>query len=91
MKAHQKLPLEPDSQQFVTINTHCGLYWYKRLPCGIASSSAIFQRTMNIILQGLEHVAAILHDILIMEQEDERHIQNLNSVLRCLNSSGLQP
>lgn len=49
-----------------------------------------FQRTMDIILQGLEHVAVILHDILIMGQDDERHIQNLKSVLRCLNSSGLQ-
>ena len=90
MNAHQKLPLEPDSQQFVTINTHCGLYWYKRLPFGIASSLAIFQRTMHIILQGLEHVAAIPHDFLIMGQDDEQHIQNPNSFLRCLNSSGLQ-
>ena len=48
-----------------------------------------FQRTIDIILQGLEHVA-VIHDILIMGQDDERHIQNLNSVLRCLNSSGLQ-
>ena len=45
MNAHQKLPLEPDSQRFVTINTHCGLYWYKRLPFGIASFPAIFQQT----------------------------------------------
>lgn len=39
---HQKLPLEPDSQHFVTINTHCGPYWNKRLPFGIPSSPAIF-------------------------------------------------
>lgn len=45
---------------------------------------------MDIILQGLEHVAVILHDILIMGKDDEQHIQNLNSVLRCLNSSGLE-
>ena len=52
-RTYQQLPLDPDSQQFVTINTHRGLYLYKRLPFGIASSPAIFQRTMDIILQGL--------------------------------------
>ena len=62
--AYQQLPLDPDSQQFVTINTHCGLYRYKRLPFGIASSPAIFQRTMDIILQGLEDVVAIQNNIL---------------------------
>ena len=62
--AYQQLPLDLDSQQFVTINTHCGLYRYKRLPFGIASSPAIFQRTMDIILQGLEDVVAIQNNIL---------------------------
>ena len=57
--AYQQLPLDPDSQQFVTINTHRGLYRYKTLPFGIASFPDIFQRTTDIILQGLEHVAAI--------------------------------
>ena len=61
--AYQQLPLDPNSRQFVTINTHRGLYQYRRF--GIASSPAIFQRTMDIILQGLEHVAAIQDDILI--------------------------
>lgn len=42
MSAHQKLSLEPDSQHFVTINIHCGLYWNKMLPFGIAPSPAIF-------------------------------------------------
>ena len=88
--AYQQLPLDPDSQQFVTINTHRGLYRYKRLPFGIASSPAIFQRTMDIILQGLEHVAAIQDDILITGKDDEHHIQNLNTVLSRLDSYGLR-
>ena len=28
-RAYQQLPLDPDSQQYVTINTHWGLYCYK--------------------------------------------------------------
>ena len=64
MSAYQQLPLDPESQQFVTINTHRSLYRYKMLPFGIASSPALFQRTMDIILQGFDHVASIQDDIL---------------------------
>ena len=74
--AYQQLPLDPDSQQFVTINTQRGLYRYKRLPFGIASSPALFQRTMDIILQGLDHVASIEDDILITDKDDDEHIKN---------------
>ena len=88
--AYQQLPLDSDSQQFVTINTHWGLYRYKRLPFGIASSPAIFQRTMDIILQGLEHVASIQDDILITGKDDDEHIKNLNTVLGRLDDYGLR-
>lgn len=83
--AYQQLPLDPESQQYVTINTHRGLYRYKRLPFGIASSPAICQRTMDIILQGLENVASIQDDILITGKDDEQHIMNLNLVLKRLD------
>ena len=88
--AYQQLPLDPGSQQYVTINTHRGLYRYKRLPFGIASSPPIFQRTIDIILQGLDHVASIQDDILITGKDDEEHITNLNLVLNRLDSYELR-
>ena len=88
--AYQQLPLDPESQQFVTINTHRGLYRYKRLSFGIASPPALFQRTMDIILQGLDHVASIQDDILITGKDDDEHIKNLDSVLSRLDHYGLR-
>ena len=87
--AYQQLPLDPDSQHFITINTHRGLYRYKRLPFGIASPPAIFQRTMEIILQGLENVACIQDDNLITGKDD-CHIKTLNMVLKRLDDYGLR-
>ena len=87
--AYQQLPLHPNSQQFVTLNTHRGLYRYKRLPFGIASSRAIFQHSMDVILQGLDHVASIQDDILITGQDDDQHIKNLNTILSRLDDYGL--
>lgn len=63
--AYQQLLLDEKSKEFVTINTHKGLFKYNRLVFGVASSPAIFQRTMDTILQGIPHVAAYLDDILI--------------------------
>ena len=83
--AYQQLPLDPESQQFVTINTHRGLYRYKRLPFGIASSLALFQRTMDIIPQGLDHVVSIQDGILTTGKDEDEHIKNLDSFLSRLD------
>ena len=58
-QAYLQLPIDVQSQQlyFTTINTHKGLFQYTRLPYGIASAPAIFQITMDKILQGLKGVS----------------------------------
>ena len=55
-QAYQQLLLENDFQQYLTVNTHQGLYGYKRLTFGVVSAPAIFQRVMDSILQGIPNV-----------------------------------
>ena len=62
--AYQQMALDEDSSTLVTINTHRGLYQYTRLPFGVASAPAIFQRVMDTVLQGLPKVICYLDDIL---------------------------
>ena len=45
---------------------------------------------MDIILQGLDHVASIQDDILITGKDDEEHMKNLNSVLSRQDHYGLR-
>lgn len=47
---YQQLLLDEESKQYVMINTHKGLFKYNRLVFGVASSPAIFQRTMDNLL-----------------------------------------
>jgi len=54
--AYQEVPLDDASKQFVVINTHKGLFQYNRLPFGVASATTIFQKAMQSILQGIEHI-----------------------------------
>ena len=52
--AYQQVELDVDSHKYLTINTHKGLYRYKRLPFGVSSAPAIFQRIMVQLLQGVK-------------------------------------
>ena len=42
--AYQQVALDDESKQYVEISTHLGLFQYNRLPFGVASAPAIFQR-----------------------------------------------
>eukprot|EP00731_Ephydatia_muelleri_P016133 Em0009g557a len=88
-QAYQQLALEERSQEFVTVNTHQGLYQFKRLPFGVASAPAIFQKFMDEILQGIPHVVCYLDDILISGSSDEEHLANLEEVMKRLKAAGI--
>lgn len=66
------------------------MYRYTRLPFGIASAPAIFQKAMDSILQGLQHVICYLDDILVTETTEEEHLQNLDAVFRRLKENGMR-
>ena len=88
--AYQQVELEKDSRKFVTINTHKGLFEYTRLPFGVASAPALFQRTMENLLQGLKHVCVYLDDILVTGSSEREHLENLAEVLKRLESAGMR-
>ena len=88
--AYQQMRLEDSAKELVTINTHKGLYQYNRLPFGVASAPAIFQRTMDVILQGLEGVICYIDDILITGSSDKKHLANLEEVLKRLKHHGIK-
>ena len=87
--AYLQLELEEESQELVTINTPKGLFKYTHLPFGVASVPAIFQRTMESLLQGLPMVCVYIDDILVSGKTPEEHLYNLNEVLHRLESAGL--
>ena len=52
--AYNQLELDEESKKMLTINRHKGLYQPNRLSYGVNSAPAIFQRTMDQILSGIE-------------------------------------
>lgn len=72
----------------MAINTHKGLYQYTRLLFRIASAPAIFQRTIEGILQGMANVCVYIDDILVTGESEEDHLKTLDEVLERLSKAG---
>ena len=81
---YNQLELDEESRKYVTINTHRGLYRYRRFPFGIASAPALFQKVMDTILQGLDHAMVFIDDILLTGATEEEHLKVFEEVLRRL-------
>lgn len=88
--AYQQVPLTKESKALTTINTHKGLFQYNRLPFGVSAAPAIFQRTMDNLMQGIPHVAVYIDDILVTGTTQEEHLRTLGEVLRQLDKAGVR-
>lgn len=51
--AYQQLELDAKTKLYLSINTHKGLFRYHHFAYAISTAPAIFQHTMDQILQGL--------------------------------------
>ena len=78
--------LGPEFRQYVTVNTHQGLYQYNCLPFGVASTPAVFQETMEKILQALNMVMCYIDDILVTGKKDEEHLEKALLAYRNMDS-----
>lgn len=89
-QAYLQMHVEEQSRDMLTINTHKGLFRYCRLPFGITSAPALFQRAMDQILSGLPGVQCYLDDILCTGADDDEHLRNLDATLQRLKEYGLR-
>ena len=74
-------PLAPESQLLTTFITPFGRYCFQRMCFGLKSAPEVFQRKMQLELQGLEGVKCIMDDILIHAKTQTEHDKRLDLVL----------
>ena len=85
-----QLEVEDTSKEYLTLNTHKGLYRLNRLSYGVSSAPAIFQRTIDKILSGLDEVACYLDDGILTAPSKREHLTLLDNVLARLERHGVR-
>ena len=87
--AYVQLNVDKESQEYLTISTHKGLYSYFKLPYGVKSSPKIFQAKMDQILQGIEKCVCKQDDILVGGNDWQENLKILAEVLDRLHKYNL--
>lgn len=87
--AYLQMEMEEESKQLLTITTQKGLFKFNRLPFGVASSPALFQKAMDQVLLGLPYTHCYLDDILIGGPDELTHLKTLDAILSRLEEYGL--
>ena len=84
-EAYTQLRVSPESQAYLTINTHQGLFKFTRLVYGVSNAPALFQRFMDTLLQGIPKAVAYLDDILIQGADLEECLEYVTRALKKLH------
>ena len=74
----------------LTTTTNKGLYRCRRLPFGISSAPALFQRTIEQILEGIPGVVAFIDGIELIGATQAEYLDKLDKVLQRLEEHGLR-
>ena len=86
---HQVSVYEEDSGK-LTIVTPFGKWRYVKMPFGVASAPATFQKLMDIVLKDCtEYSCVYIDDILIWSTSWKQHLEDLNAVFAELKKAGL--
>ncbi|GFV75041.1 uncharacterized protein K02A2.6 [Trichonephila clavipes] len=82
--------VDEQDRHLLTINTHKGLFRYKRMNYGIALAPAVWQRAIEQVLSGIAGVHVFLDDITVTGRNDHEHFERLELVLQRLEEYGLR-
>ena len=69
-----------------------GHFEMTRMPFGLNNSASTFQRTMELVLQGLQWVTCLIYidDIIVFGANFDQHVQGVEEVLDRIRQAGLK-
>ena len=68
-----QIPVAKESRPLTTFITPFGRYYFNKLPFGISSAPELFQRRINVILEGLGGILCHMDDVLVYGTNQMEH------------------
>jgi hypothetical protein len=90
-KSFDQIEIEPKDREKTAFRTHRGLHQYERMPFGLKSGPAIFQRLMDRVLDRYQwQIASVyIDDIIIYSKDFETHVKDIETILSRVAHSGI--
>ncbi|XP_078467221.1 uncharacterized protein LOC144730345 isoform X1 [Lampetra planeri] len=87
-----QLPLDDDSKPKTAFRTPHGLFQFNRLPMGLLSAPATFQRLMELVLAGLQWESCLIYldDVIVFSKTFDEHLQRLRAVILKMRAANLK-
>ncbi len=85
-KGFHHIKVKEEDRDKLTFSCPFRKWRYKRMPFGMASAPATFQRLMDVVLEGCSHMSYVYID---GSDSWEDHLKDLDDVFRCLSQAGL--
>ena len=90
-KGFHQIPMEESSIPKTAFVTPIGQYEFLRMPFGLHSAPGTFQAAMSQILAGLEHMALVyVDDVIIFSDTFEQHLLDVEEVFKRLRDVNLK-
>ncbi|XP_075919984.1 uncharacterized protein LOC142922927 [Petromyzon marinus] len=87
-----QLPLDESSKPKTAFRTPQGLFEFNRLPMGLHSAPATFQRLMELVLAGLQWDSCLIYldDVIVFSRTFGEHIERLRAVFLKIRAANLK-
>jgi hypothetical protein len=89
--AFHQIPIKKEHRHLTAFVCQNQLNEYAKSPFGLKTSPAVFQRNMELVIQGAnEYCSAYLDDLIIRSRTKKEHLKHIEDVLRRCNDHNLQ-
>lgn len=89
LKGYYQVSLTEEAKQISAFITPDGLYQYLVMPFGMRNAPGTFQRMINQVVRGLNHVRAYLDDLVIFNESWREHVSDLRELFSRLEAAKL--